>query len=298
MFARYLLAALVVAALGSPVHAQGRAKNQIYGHKDGVARTMDVFTPKNPNGAGVIVCISFGFKSDPEAIDVIHLVGGVQPFLNRGYTVFAVVHGSQPKFTVPEIVEDIHLAVRHIKANAANYKIKPDRIGIAGGSSGGYLALMMGCDFKEGNPMAANAVERESSQVAAVACFFPVSDFRPFEKNPPKGFVPELLFPAREIDGKTNQLVAVNADRRRAIGTACSPIVCARKERPLAPTLIIHGEKDELIPVDHSKAMAAKLKACGGLCDLRVDRDLPHDLPPTIKHIPELVKWFDTHLLK
>ena len=31
-------------------------------------------------------------------------------FLSRGYVVFAVVHGSQPKFTVPEIVDDIHLA--------------------------------------------------------------------------------------------------------------------------------------------------------------------------------------------
>jgi hypothetical protein len=55
------------------------------------------------NGAAIIVCISGGWISDHEQI---------RPFiftelLQRGYTVFAVVHGSQPKFTIPEGVADM-----------------------------------------------------------------------------------------------------------------------------------------------------------------------------------------------
>ncbi len=62
----------------------------------------------------------------------------------KGSYVFAVVHGSQPKFTIPEILEDMHRAVRYIRARAAAYKRDPDRIGITGGSADGHLSLMQG----------------------------------------------------------------------------------------------------------------------------------------------------------
>ena len=39
---------------------------------------------------------------------ILMLVVVAKPFLERGYTLFAVGHGVQPKFTVSEIVPDIH----------------------------------------------------------------------------------------------------------------------------------------------------------------------------------------------
>jgi len=56
----------------------------------------------------------------------------IKPLLAHGYTVFAVVHGSQPKFTIPEILEDMHRAVRYIRYHARDYHIDPNRIGIQG----------------------------------------------------------------------------------------------------------------------------------------------------------------------
>ena len=47
--------------------------------------------------------------------------------LKRGYTVFIVVHGSQPKFTIPEVLEDMHRAVRFIRFHAKEYHIDPQR---------------------------------------------------------------------------------------------------------------------------------------------------------------------------
>src|SRR5712671_6668224 len=85
-----------------------RTQDIIYGRKYGLALTMDVFTPKKANGIGVIYVVSGGWFSGPQAIRPTL----VAPLLKRGYTVFAVVHGSQPKFTVPEIVEDMHRGVR------------------------------------------------------------------------------------------------------------------------------------------------------------------------------------------
>src|SRR4051812_18529208 len=66
--------------------------------------TMDVFTPRrDANGAGVVLVVSGGFFSAHEAINP----ASFKPLIDRGYTVFAVVHGSQPRYTVDEITARI-----------------------------------------------------------------------------------------------------------------------------------------------------------------------------------------------
>src|SRR2546428_724276 len=102
---------------------------------------------------------------------------GVEPFLERGYTVFAVVHGSQPRFTIPEILLDMHRAVRYIRTNAKTYQIDPNRIGITCGSAGGHPWLLHGTAGTLGDANAKDPIERASSRVQAVACFFPPTDF-------------------------------------------------------------------------------------------------------------------------
>ena len=68
-----------------------RTEDVIYGRKFGTALTMDVFQPAKPNGAGVVMMVSGGWFSSHDGINV----GMYKPFLDRGYTVFAVVHGSR-----------------------------------------------------------------------------------------------------------------------------------------------------------------------------------------------------------
>ena len=294
------LSALLVAVVLAPVAAAQppanftRVEDVIYGRKDGIALTMDVFTPNaKPNGRGVIVCISMNFQSSKDMLKQFH-PRTTSELLSRGYVVFAVVHGSQPKFTVPEIVDDMHRAVRFIKYNAKSYGIEGDRLGIAGGSAGGHLSLMMGCAGKAGDPKAVDPVDRESSKVAAVACFFPPTDFRAFESSPPSGFDPTVLFPIRERDPKTAQLVPVTPERRRAIGTACSPLHCAKEDA--APTLIIHGDQDRLVPLQQSEALIARLKQCNVTCDLVVKKGKGHFWMDIAKDLPTLADWFDKHL--
>src|SRR5205823_6668561 len=115
-----------------------RKEDVVYGRKNGMALTMDVFTPKDPNGAAVVVAVSGGWYSDHAMINP----ASYAELLRRGYTVFAVCHGSQPRFTIPEAVADMNRAVRFIRTHAEDYKIDPDRIGITGGSAGGHLSLM------------------------------------------------------------------------------------------------------------------------------------------------------------
>jgi hypothetical protein len=92
------LAAFDVFAADAPFD---RKQDVIYGRKFGMALTMDVFQPKEKaNGLGVIFVVSGGWFSGHDA-------NGHMPrfkfLLDRGYTVFSVVHGSQPKFSIPEI---------------------------------------------------------------------------------------------------------------------------------------------------------------------------------------------------
>jgi acetyl esterase/lipase len=146
-----LFALVLVLDLSAPVSAQEpafkRSEDVIYGRKSGVALTLDVFAPEKPKGVGVILVVSGGWFSAHEVIRP-ELCGEV---LKRGYTVFTVVHGSQPKFTIPEILLDMHRSVRFIRHHAAEYGIDPNHLGIMGGSAGGHLSLMQGTACTEGD---------------------------------------------------------------------------------------------------------------------------------------------------
>jgi acetyl esterase/lipase len=179
--ALFLLAATPLHAADSPPYKH--TEDVIYGRKFGTALTMDVFTPKqNANGAAIIMVVSGGWISAHEAIALPLFRTYATELTKHGYTAFAVVHGSQPRYTIPDVLEDMHRAVRYIRTHAADYHIDPDRIGISGASAGGHLSLMQGSAGRDGDPKAAAPVDRASSRVQAVACFFPPTDFLNYGK--------------------------------------------------------------------------------------------------------------------
>jgi acetyl esterase/lipase/predicted amidohydrolase len=276
-----------------------RQEDVIYGRKDGTALTLDVFTPEgNANGAGIVLVVSGGFFSSHEAINP----GFVTPFLDRGYTVFAVVHGSQPRYTVPEIITDMNRAVRFIRHHADDYGISPDRIGITGASAGGHLSLMLGTAGTEGDPDAREPVDRQSSRVQAVACFFPPTDFLNFggpgqEKlrasDHARPFRP--AFDYFERDEETNLLEPITEEARlRQITADISPITHVSEDDP--PTLIIHGDRDELVPLQQSEVMVEALEEAGVEAKLVVKEGAAHGWPTIAKDLESFADWFDEHL--
>jgi acetyl esterase/lipase len=300
MLSRFLFAACAALALAAPALAQPnltRTEDVIYGRKYGLAMTMDIFTPKeNANGRGIIWCVSGGwFSAKP---------GGValgKELVDRGYVVFAVIHGSQPKFTIPEVLEDMHRAVRFIKANATKYHVDPDKLGIAGGSAGGHLSLMQGCAPKEGNLKAPDPVDRQSSRVAAVACFFPPTDFLNYGKpgnvalggGTLKAFRPPFDF--WERDKETNKLVVIaDEERRKEIGKTISPITHVTKDS--APTLIYHGDADTLVPIQQAEIIIAKMKENNVPCELVVKKGAGHGWKGMDQDVKKLADWFDKYL--
>jgi acetyl esterase/lipase len=278
--------------------AYDRKEDVVYGRKHALALTMDVFTPKGEkNGAGVIFCVSGGWFSAKEMISLVYF----GELLKRGYVVFAVLHGSQPRFSIPEVLEDMHRATRYIRLHAKEYGVDPDRLGISGGSAGGHLSLMQGCAPRDGNPKSNDPVERESSKVAAVACFFPPTDFlnygKPGEEALGTGTLQGFKAPFEfvELDKGAYKLIT-DRDRRREIGKRISPITHVTEKSP--PTLIVHGDKDLLVPIQQAEIFIAKMKEAKVPCELRVKAGAAHGWRDVQPDLEALADWFDKHLKK
>ncbi len=297
--------ALGLVALSSPFVSAEEALNYsrqgdvIYGRKFGTALTLDVLKPKaNANGLGVIFCVSGGWFSAPPGEKA---NPNVVPLLNRGYTVFAVVHGSQPKFTIPEILEDMHRAVRFVRFHAKDYGIDPDHIGITGGSAGGHLSLMQGTGGKDGDPNAKDPIDRVSSRVQAVACFFPPTDFlnygKPGEDAIGRGTLANYAAPFdfRDYDKEKKKFVTITDEARIVdLGKKISPINHVGEKS--APALIIHGDKDLLVPMQQGEIIVEKLKAAGVDAKLVVKPGAVHGWPDMSKDAEQFADWFDAHL--
>ncbi len=272
-------------------------KEVIYGRKDGMALTMDLITPKKPNGLGVVWVVSGGWFSSHDAIRP----AAITTLLDRGYTVFAVVHGSQPRYTIPDAVADMHRAVRFIRFHAKQYGIDSDRLGVTGGSAGGHLSLMLGTAGDAGNPKALDPVDRTSSRVQAVACFFPPTDFLNYGSEGNVVLGDKVLsgfkapFDFRELDPKTRSYVPIT-DRKRIleIGRAISPYYHVSADDP--PTLIIHGDADKLVPIQQAERIIARLKEVGVPAELVVKKGEAHGWPNLVADMTTIADWFDKYL--
>jgi acetyl esterase/lipase len=276
-----------------------RQEDIVYGRKFGTALTMDVLVPrKNANGIGVIYVVSGGWYSARE----IAFPYFITELTGRGYTVFAVVHGSQPKFTIPEILEDMHRAVRFIRYHA-KYHVNPERLGITGASAGGHLSLMQGVGGKRGDAKARDPVDRGSSQVQAVACFFPPTDFLNYGKVGEKALGNGILsgfkapFEFQEFDQKSRAFVLITDEKKREdIGRKISPVNLVTKDAP--PTLIIHGDADKLVPIQQAQIMIDKLKEAGVPAELVVKKGGGHGWAHWEKDLKAVGDWFDKYLLE
>lgn len=277
---------LVLAAISVFAEDFKRTEDVIYGRKFGMNLTMDVFQPEKTNGFGILFMVSGGFYSSHEAINP----GFYKPLLERGYTVFAVVHGSQPKFTIPEIEVDIHRAVRFVRHHAAQYGIDPDHLGITGASAGGHLTLTMATQGAKGDPKAKDAIDRESSEVQAAACFYPPTDFLSWGKEGEDavGFGPTLKF--QGAFGPQS----FTLEGRQKLGREISPINFVTPK--MAPTLVIHGDADQLVPIYQAKIFDKRCSEMKAPFKLIVKPGADHGWVGMDKDMETFADWFDEHL--
>ena len=211
----------------------------VFGHKDGLALTFDVFRPTTQaNGAGILYMVSGGWVSGWRAPEA--QARGFSGLLAAGFTVFAVRHGSSPRYKVPEAHADVDQALRFIHSQASELGVDPERLGVYGGSAGGHLSLMLGLDPDVGDPAGETALDRADSRVAAIVAYYPPVDLQGWAG-------PSQAFPALDFDP--------------ALAPSISPILFVSPDDP--PTLLIHGDADRLVPISHSQRIHEAFKAAG-----------------------------------
>lgn len=282
------------------IHAQNgksvrRSEDVIYGRKSGMALTLDVFQPAQPNGCGVLFLVNGGWLSSKATPLMVTIrPDDYQPYLDRGYTLFAVVTSSQPKFTIPEIMEDVHRAVRFVRTNSKKYDVRPDRLGILGSSSGGQLALSIATRGGAGKTDTTDPVERESSVVQAAACFFPPTDFLNYGGCGISGVGEGPMAPLQAAFSSR----ALTPEERVRLGREISPIYFVTRELP--PTLIIHGDADKDVPLQQSENFVKRAKTAGvPRIKLIVRPGKGHgwgDFWKSTEDTTEFADWFDRHL--
>ncbi len=160
---------------------------------------------------------------------------------------------------------------------------------------------MLGCAGCEGDPNAKDPVDRASSCVQAVACFFPPTDFLNYGESGKKsmGIEPEHQFKPpfdfREQDPKTKLFMPVDLETREQICHDMSPVYFVTPDD--APTLILHGDADTLVPLQQSEIIIERFKDAGVPCELIVKAGAGHGIWPSMfNDLKTICSWFDKHL--
>ena len=104
-----------------------------------------------------------------------------------------------------------------------------------------------------------------------------------------------LVWDAVDFDKKTRSFVPITDDEKiRAIGKEISPIYHVTQDD--APTLIIHGDADKLVPIQQAESIVARFKEVGVPAELVVRKGAGHGWPTLLQDISTLANWFDRHL--
>ncbi|MFN4180378.1 MAG: alpha/beta fold hydrolase [Armatimonadota bacterium] len=211
-------------------------------------------------------------------------------FARRGYVAAAINYRLAPKYSYPAQLDDCQRAVRWLRKNAKEYKIDPKRFGAAGASAGGHLALLLGTreTRNDSNP----ELKGISSKVQCVLSIFGPTDFTD-ERYVQASRNPVLGKALIEFVGKPY-------DEAPNLWKEVSPLHHVSPDD--APTFIIHGDQDSLVPLEQSEKFAEALKKVKVEVQLVVIKGMGHG-PTTpeqreefMKALNQAVEFFDKHL--
>ncbi len=232
----------------------GKAQLDIeYGKAGGETLKMDAWIPDGPGPFPCVILVhGGGWKSGDKQFNFSELW---EPLSKAGFAWFTVNYRLAPSHVYPAAIDDVSQAIRFVQTHAAEYRVDAKRIALAGESSGGHIAALVGARYG-----------RELG-LAAVVPFYPATDFSKLAEGPEKsdkGLRGGLMF-----IGAT-ELTPESRERLRE----ASPVFWVRKDMP--PFLFVHGTEDMLLSVHQSTQMCDRMKEAGAACEVYTLAGAPH----------------------
>ena len=183
----------------------------------------------------------------------------------KGFVGACIEYRLSPDAPYPAALHDAKVAVRCLRANAAQYRVNPGKIGAAGGSAGGHLAAMLGTTHRLQQLEGVGGNPGVSSRVQAVAAFNPALDLADLAKKDPAAQIrmnPIYLF------------LGARYSAQPKLYAQASPITHVARDS--APFLLLHGAEDQTVPYQQSVNMLNKLKAAGVKAELFTAQGAAH----------------------
>lgn len=209
------------------------------GPEDTPAITVYQPEPGRATGAAFIVLPGGGYRGRAA-----HEGEPIAKWLNSvGVTAFVARYRVSP-YRHPAPLGDAQRAIRYVRANARDWGLDADRIGILGFSAGGHLASTAATQFADGDVSATDPIERVSSRPDLAILIYPVITFTE-DAYVHKGSRTNLL----GADATPEQMAAMSSERRV---TSRTP-----------PVFLIHTTADSAVPPENSLLFVQAMRKAG-----------------------------------
>ena len=259
---------------------------------------LDLVSPKGPGPHPCIVCFHGGAWKAGNRKDLtkpaLFAPGGkeksqefslLEMLARKGYAAASVSYRLAPEHKFPAQIEDAKTAVRFLRTNAKKYDLDAERFGSLGFSSGGHLAALLGVTDSTAG-FDGKLYPDVSSRVQVVIDYFGPAQLSLFAESP--GVNDAFMVPLLGKECLTDPKLYAKA----------SPIEYVTKSA--APTLIIHGNLDFIVPIIHSERFYDKLKAAGVKTEFLVMKGKTHGWTGDATEVSAkaLLKFLDENLKK
>jgi acetyl esterase/lipase len=184
-------------------------------------------------------------------------------YLKDGYAVASLNYRLSQHAIFPAQIEDCKAAVRWLRAHAQNHNLDPERFAAWGASAGGHLVALLGTagdvkKFEVGGNL------EVSSRVQAVVDFFGPTDFTQMGMHR----LPDSPINHDADDAPEAKLIGGPVPENQDKAAAANPITYVTKTAP--PFLIMHGDKDNLVPYQQSELLRDALQKAGVPVTLKI----------------------------
>ena len=218
------------------------------------AQKMDVYFPESGGPWPAVVYVHGGSWMHGDKAEAALFASGLN---SMGYLVVSLNYRLYPPAAFPDMIEDVKCGVRSLRAHAADYNLDPTRIGGMGASAGGHLVALLGT-MEPNSPWDVGEYLDQSSRVQAVVSLAGIMDLSQSFPN------------AEGNDIETMKRIGFNDTNVME----ASPLFHVTPDD--APFLLIHGDRDELVPYQQSQVMYDKLMQAGVPAQLVIVRNGSH----------------------